>query len=125
VETDWEMVADQIRTRTRKGALVVLLTPVEPAAVQQGLLPVTARIAADHPLVVASVQDPSLQAMTRDRETVTDVYRAASAEADLLVRDGVGRALGRSGAHVVDAGPEDLPRALADEYLSLKAAGKL
>lgn len=125
VETDWEMVADQIRRRTRKGALVVVLTPVEAAAVRQGLLPVTARIATDHPLVVASVQDPSLQAMTRERGSVTDVYRAASAEADLRVRDGVGRALERSGAHVVDAGPEDLPRALADQYLALKAAGKL
>jgi hypothetical protein len=35
------------------------------------------------------------------------------------------RALERCGAHVVDALPDDLPRAVADEYLALKAAGRL
>lgn len=125
VETDWERVASQVRTRTRKGALVVLLTPIEPAAVQQGLLPVAARVASEHPVIVGSVSDPALPAMAQERSDLPSVYRAASAEQEAMERAGLGRALERTGTHVVDAPPDDLPQRLADQYLALKAAGKL
>ncbi|MCL6423947.1 DUF58 domain-containing protein [Brachybacterium sp. JHP9] len=125
VETDWEMVAAQIRRRARRGALVVLLTPIEPAAVQQGLLPIAARVAADHPLIVASVSDPALETLAGERGDITAVYRAASAEQDRMERAGAARALERSGAVVVDAEPGSLPQLLADQYLALKAAGRL
>jgi uncharacterized protein (DUF58 family) len=125
VETDWEMVAAEVSRRARRGALVVLLTPIEPGAVQQGLLPVAARVAAHHPLIVGSVADPALEAMAAERGSIGAVYRAASAEQDRLERDGVARALERTGAHVVDVVPDELPRAVADQYLALKAAGRL
>ncbi|PWH05153.1 DUF58 domain-containing protein [Brachybacterium endophyticum] len=125
VETDWEMMAAQIARRARRGALVVLLTPIEPGAVQQGLLPVAARVAAEHPLVIGSVADPDLESMAAERGSIGAVYRAASAAQDGLERDGVSRALERSGAHVVDVVPDDLPQAVADQYLALKAAGRL
>lgn len=125
VETDWERVAAEVAARTRRHALVVLLTPVEPSLVEQGLLPVASRLAASHPLVVASVADPSLEALAAGRDDAEAVYRAAAAARTGLERDGAAQALGRCGAHVVDAGPEALPQALADEYLRLKAAGRL
>lgn len=125
VETDWELAAATIRRRARKGALVVLVTPLEPAAVQQGLLPVAARIAADHPVVLASVADPALAAMARERGDAEAVYRAAAAEQARAERDAVAELLGRSGVQVVDEVPEQLPQALADRYLALKAAGRL
>ena len=125
VETDWELAAATIRRRARKGALVVLVTPLEPAAVQQGLLPVAARIAADHPVVLASVADPALAAMARERGDAEAVYRAAAAEHARAERDAVAELLGRSGVQVVDEVPEQLPQALADRYLALKAAGRL
>ena len=40
----------------------MLLTPLEPAAVQESLLPVLPTLAAHHRVVLASVQDPALAA---------------------------------------------------------------
>ena len=125
VETDWELAARTIGERARRGALVVLITPVESAAVHGGLLPVAARLAKDHPLVVASVADPALEELASARGDLESVYRAAAAERARAERAGVSRALERVGAHVVDAPPDRAPQALADTYLALKAAGKL
>ncbi|GAA1489927.1 DUF58 domain-containing protein [Brachybacterium sacelli] len=125
VETDWERAAASISERSRRGSLVVLLTPVEPSAIHTGLLPVAARVAKDHPLVVASVADPALEQLAAGRGDLETVYRAAAAEQARTERGGVSRALERVGAHVVDAPPERAPQALADAYLALKAAGRL
>lgn len=125
VETDWELAAARVARRTRRGALVVLLTSMEPSAVHSGLLPVAARIAADHPVILASVGDPGLAEMARGRGDAEAVYRAAAAERSRAERAAVAESLTRSGVHVVDDGPEELPRALADAYLALKAAGRL
>ncbi|AXK45526.1 DUF58 domain-containing protein [Brachybacterium saurashtrense] len=125
VETDWERAARTISERSRRGSLVVLITPVEAAAMHGGLLPVAARLAKDHPLVIASVADPALEQIAGGRGDLESVYRAAAAEQARAERDGVSRALERAGAHVVDAPPDRAPQALADSYLALKAAGRL
>ncbi|APX32439.1 hypothetical protein BH708_06560 [Brachybacterium sp. P6-10-X1] len=125
VETDWERAAATISQRARRGSLVVLLTPVESSVVHTGLLPVAARIAKDHPLVVASVSDPALEELAAGRGDLETVYRAAAAEQARIERGGVSRALERVGAHVVDSPPERAPQSLADAYLALKAAGRL
>src|SRR5699024_11630996 len=57
VETDWERAASTIAERSRRGSLVVLITPVEASVVHTGLLPMAARLAEDHPMMVASVID--------------------------------------------------------------------
>jgi uncharacterized protein (DUF58 family) len=125
VETDWELAASTIDARTRRGSLVVLITPVEAQVVHSGLLPVAARLAKDHPLVLASVADPALEELAAGREDLEAVYRAAAAERARSERSGVSHALERVGAHVVDAPPDRAPQALADAYLALKAAGRL
>lgn len=125
VETDWELAATTIAGRARRGALVVLITPVEAAVVHTGLLPVAARLARDHPLVVASVADPALEVLAAGRGDLEAVYLAAAAEQARSERSGVSHALERVGAHVVDAPPDRAPQALADAYLALKAAGRL
>lgn len=125
VETDWELAAAAIAERSRRGSLVVLVTPVEASVMHTGLLPVAARIAKDHPLVVASVADPALEQLAAGRGDIESVYRAAAAERARAERTGVSRAFERVGAHVVDAAPDHAPQALADTYLALKAAGRL
>ena len=125
VETDWERAASTIAERSRRGSLVVLITPVEASVVHTGLLPVAARLAKDHPLLVASVADPALEELAAGRGDLEAVYRAAAAERARAERTGVSHALERVGAHVVDAPPERAPQALADAYLALKAAGRL
>lgn len=125
VETDWEMIATQVSRRTRRGSLVVLLTPIEQSVLSQGVLPAVARIAAEHPVLIGSVSDPGLAAMARRRGDIEQVHRAAAAEKALAERTGIAHAFGRIGTFTVDAVPDELPRAVADEYLALKAAGRL
>jgi uncharacterized protein (DUF58 family) len=125
VETDWSVVAAELERTAPKDSLVVLLTPLEPSSVEHGLLPVVGRIAQRHPVVVAGVADPALERMRDEREDAREVYRAAAAELDRLERSAVGRVLGRAGVEVLEAGPGELAARLADQYLALKAAGRL
>jgi uncharacterized protein (DUF58 family) len=125
VEADWFAVVGAIRARTNQRSLVVLLTALESASVEEGLLPVLAQLTARHQVVVASVADPAVTAMTHGRQDADHVYAAAAAERTMADRTRLAAVLERLGVDVVDADPEQLPPALADRYLALKAAGRL
>jgi uncharacterized protein (DUF58 family) len=125
VEADWTTIATEIRNRTAQRALVVLLTPLEAAAIEEGLLPVIPALTARHQVLVASVRDPALDLMAAGRGDSYAVYGAAAAQRSFLERAAVIAELGRAGVEVVDADPEQLPPRLADRYLALKAAGRL
>ncbi|GAA2030082.1 DUF58 domain-containing protein [Pseudokineococcus marinus] len=125
VEADWTLVARTVRTALTRRALVVLLTPLEPAAVEEGLLPVLGQLTSRHQVVVASVTDPRVEEMRDRRDDAVEVYDAAAAERVLLETDRLVERLGRAGVHVVRGTPEELPPRLADAYLALKAAGRL
>jgi uncharacterized protein (DUF58 family) len=124
-EADWSAIAGAVSTLGRQRALVVLLTPLEPSAVEEGLLPVLASLTQRHRVVLASVKDPALEQLATGRATVDEVYGAAAAEQVLLRRRHTARLLGTLGVDVVDADAERLPPALADHYLQLKANGLL
>jgi uncharacterized protein (DUF58 family) len=125
VETDWPGLVGQVRTRVSQRALVVLLTSLDPAAVEAGLLPVVDQLTGTHQVVVAAVADAEVAALRAGRETVADVYDAAAAARGDLERAAVAAVLRRRGAEVVEALPDDLAPQLADTYLALKAAGRL
>src|SRR5699024_882639 len=61
VEVDWPYIAGLVTQQLAQRSLVVLLTALDPAAVQSGLLPVATRLSRDHQVVVASVADPELE----------------------------------------------------------------
>lgn len=125
VETDaWGMVAEVLR-RTRRRALVVLLTGLDAAPLEEGLFPVLSKLTSRHQLMIASVADPRVAEMAAGRGDAEAVYDAAAAERVLAERRQVTARLARHGVEVVDAVPEDLPPRLADRYLALKAAGRL
>lgn len=125
VEADWRMLAGAVTATTRRRSLVVLLTPLEPAAVEEGLLPVLPALTAHHRVVVASVADPALAALRADVSGLMQVYDAAAAERTEELRHRTALGLGQLGVTVLDEAPEDLPVALADHYLALKAQGLL
>lgn len=125
VEADWTTVVSAVRSRVSQRALVVLLTSLEGAALDAGLIPVVHQLSTKHQVVIASVSDPRLAEMAAGRGTAEDVYDAAAAERSALDRATVSAHLSRLGVEVVDAPPEDLPPQLADRYLALKAAGRL
>jgi len=125
LETDWTSVPGQIRALTSQHAFVVLVTSLEGAGSARGLLTTLPQLTRRHTVVIASVADPAVVAMTTDRGDRDAVYLAAAAERTLLETARLASAARRMGADVVSAPPADLPPALADRYLALKAAGRL
>ncbi len=124
LETDWPGLVGQVRTHVQQRALVVLLTALDPAAVETGLLTVVDQLVGTHQVVVAAVKDAEVEALRAGRGP-SEVYDAAAAARGDLEHAAVAGVLRRHGAEVVEALPDDLPPALADTYLALKAAGRL
>jgi uncharacterized protein (DUF58 family) len=125
IETDARGMVSEVLRRTRRRSLVVLLTGLDAAPLEEGLFPLLPTLTARHHLLVAAVADPRVAEMARGRGDAEAVYDAAAAERTLAERRHVTARLGRYGVDVVDAIPEDLAPALADRYLALKAAGRL
>ena len=78
-----------------------------------------------HTVLVSSVVDPTVVEVTEHRADRGEVYRAAAGERALLDMARVSAAIRQLGGDVVTAAPADLPPALADRYIALKAAGRL
>jgi len=125
IEADWAAVPGHVRRTTSRRALVVLLTAADSPGSARSLLTVLPQLTARHTVVVASVADPEVVESARERSSLDDAYRAAAAERSLLDGERVAAAIRRLGALTVTAPPHDLPPALADLYLELKAAGRL
>ena len=125
VETDWTAVPGLVRSVTAQRALVVLATSIDSAGSARGLLAVLPQLTRTHLVLVSSVTDPSVLESIHERTNRTAVYRAAAAERALLDITRVSTAIRQLGAEVVTGSPEELPPALADRYIALKAAGLL
>jgi uncharacterized protein (DUF58 family) len=124
-EADWSGLVAAVQALGRQRALVVLLTPLEPAAVEEGLLPVLPVLVARHRVVLASVHDPELERLAEARTGLDEVYAAAAAEQTLARRRATAGLLDALGVAVIDVPGDALPPALADHYLALKANGLL
>ena len=119
------LVGTVLGSQGRTRSLVVLLTDLNAAALEEGLLSRVPALAARHLLLVAAVQDPAVAAMAAERGDSGALYRAAAAERALGERRRVTAELRRAGVRVVDAVPESIAPALADAYIDLKAQGRL
>ena len=124
-ESDIEMMIATVLSIARQRCLVVLLTDLNPAAIEQGLLPHIRLLSSQHQVLLAAVADPRVAEMASSRGDTGAVYDAAAAVAAHSGRARIGELLRRHGVEIVDAPPDRLPPALADAYLSLKAAGRL
>jgi uncharacterized protein (DUF58 family) len=125
VQTDFRVVVSQVLERLGQRSLVVLLTGLDPAVIEESLLPVIGPLLRRHVVVLASVADPRLTEMEAARSDVIEVYGAASAARTRLDRERVTAVLTRAGVTVVDENPDQIAPALADTYLALKKAGRL
>ncbi|TFB71420.1 DUF58 domain-containing protein [Cryobacterium glaciale] len=125
IEMDWAAVPGQVRSITSQHALVVVLTSIDAAGASTGLLAVLPQLTKRHTVVVASTLDPATVLAAATRGGRDEIYRAAAAERALLDVARVSAAIRQLGADVVTASPSQLPPALADRYIALKAAGKL
>jgi uncharacterized protein (DUF58 family) len=125
VESDARGLVATILKRTSHRALIVLLTGLDAAPMEEGLLPVLPQLTHRHEVLIASVADPRIEAMAKGRGTLDAVYAAAAAEQARAERRRTAQRLSRHGITVVDATPTDIAPALADAYLTLKASGRL
>jgi len=125
IETDYAGMVATVLARSARRSLVVLLTALDPAPVEEGLLPVLAPLARRHTVVLASVGDPRVGRLAGGRGDAESVYGAAAAARAVVDRRRVAEVLERRGVEVVDAPPDELPPLLSDRYLALKAAGRL
>lgn len=125
IEADAAGMVSTLLARVRQRCLVVLLTDLNATAMEEGLLPLLPQLTAKHLVMIAAVSDPRVSEMAEARGDATAVYDAAAAERARADRQRVTAELRKYGVEVVDAPPEELAPALADAYLSLKAAGRL
>ncbi|MBD2896006.1 DUF58 domain-containing protein [Actinomadura nitritigenes] len=125
LEFDAAGMVSTLMSRVRQRCLVVLLTELNTAAIEEGLLPLLPRLTARHLVMIAAVADPRVGEMAAGRGDLAAVYDAAAAERARAERRRLTAELRAHGVEVVDAPPQDIAPALADAYLALKAAGRL
>ncbi|WP_406318479.1 DUF58 domain-containing protein [Streptosporangium sp. NBC_01639] len=125
VEADSAGMVAAVLARAKRRCLVVVLTDLNSASLEEGLLPMLPRLSARHLVLLAAVSDPQVATMAAGRGTPELVYNAAAAEHQNADRRRITARLRRQGVEVVDAAPEQFAPALADAYLALKAAGRL
>ena len=125
IESDSTAMVSAIARRTRRRALVVLMTDLNSSALDEGLLPVLPQLAAKHPVIIAAVADPRVDQLAAGRADAAAVYDAAAAERSRNDRAAIASRLRHSGVEVIDAPPTELAPALADRYLAMKATGRL
>ncbi|SDN79933.1 DUF58 domain-containing protein [Streptomyces wuyuanensis] len=125
VETDARGLSAATLKYAPRRSLVVLLTSLDAAPIEEGLLPVLPQLTQRHTVMVASVADPHIEKMVRGRGSLDAVYEAAAGTQAKLQRRRTAEQLQRHGVTVADATPENLAPAVADAYLALKATGRL
>ncbi|WP_329217883.1 DUF58 domain-containing protein [Streptomyces sp. NBC_01485] len=125
VETNARGLAAAVLRTAPRRSLIVLMTTLDAAPVEEGLLPVLPQLTQRHTVLVASVADPHIARMATSRGNADAVYEAAAAAQAQSERHRTAEQLRRHGVTVVDATPNELAPALADAYLALKAAGRL
>ncbi|WP_028708690.1 DUF58 domain-containing protein [Propionicicella superfundia] len=124
-ESDYRALVTESLARVSQRSLVVILTGLDRASIEEGLLPAAAPLLRKHKVIVATVSDPRLDEMRESAESIGDVFAAAAAEADESRRRTTAAELRRHGVSVVSAPPERFAPELADRYLALKKSGRL
>jgi uncharacterized protein (DUF58 family) len=126
IDTDWEAAVAQVRAFTSRPSLVVLLTAQDAVDSARGFLAALPALTGRARVLVGAATDEADDTGHRiDRRTADDVYREAARERAARDAARVADAVRRAGGDAVSATPEDLPPAIADRYLALKAAGRL
>lgn len=131
--TDWQLAASDIDRFTRQRALVIVLTTVGLSAISDGLLDVLPKLTSRHTVLIGSVQRAKADLLpdslkVHPLKAGDDAFQAFQTAADArseLEVAAVIRNLQQLGATVIQAGADELPPAIADAYIELKAHGKL
>ena len=124
--SNYQTAFSALLSQFSRRALLVLLTELTEPGAMQTLFQAMPALVTRHLVVVGSVIDPLVQDLSRTEVTSSEhVYRKAAAQSVLDTRATAAVRLRSMGATVIDANPGELPGRLADEYLRIKARGRL
>jgi uncharacterized protein (DUF58 family) len=123
--SDFAAGAERLQARQRRRALVVLLTNLRGEDAPE-VLPALKILASRHLVMLASLREQSVEAArTTPVEAYRDALRFAAAERYDGEREEVMATLRGHGVLTLDVPAQELPVALANRYLDIKAAGRL
>ena len=126
VEPDYAEAFAVLAARARKRALVVCFTDLVDVDASGRLLGHMAALAPHHLPLLVTLRDSDLQAAAqRPPQDVPETYQRALASQVLQDRATALEVLRRRGVMVLDVLPEKLTVAAVNEYLGLKARGRL
>ncbi len=112
--------------RQRRRSLMILFTDLAERSVLEPLLEAVPVLLTRHIVVVAAVRDPVVESMAGSRPaTSEEAYEKAAAARFLAWRDSAAGLLRRMGVRTFDLHPHELAGRMADEYLRIKALGRL
>ena len=125
-EPDYRAAFSLLYGRARKRALVVIFTDLIDARASEELLAHTAALYPHHLPLLVTLRDTDLvRAAQATPEDTQDAYRRAIAIRLLQEREHAAALLRRRGALVLDVEPEHLTVQTVNQYLALKARGRL
>lgn len=113
------------RRWTRRSLVVFFTDFIDPES-SRPLISQIGSLAKKHLVMCVAMSDPAItQAASRSPEAADDVYTAAAAIQTLRARGQAALQLAKSGIVVLDLPPEKFTVGVVNEYLSVKARGRL
>ena len=126
VEPDYGRMLGWFRAKHRKRSLIVLFTDLIDPEINQGLITHLSAMAARHLVLVVTLTDPELLALSRCLPaSARETYAKAAALEVLAARAEARARLQRSGVLVIDVPPESFSTAVVNQYLEIKEQGRL
>ncbi len=126
LEPDYPAAFRYLAIRNRKRSLTVLFTDVIDRTASNALLANLRSLRPRHVPLVVTIRNPDLEeAASLPVTDASSAYRRAAAEELLRARSEALWEMRRSGAVVLDVPPDRSAPAVVDQYLSLKARGRI
>ncbi|MEM9236803.1 MAG: DUF58 domain-containing protein [Verrucomicrobiota bacterium] len=123
--SDFAAAAERLQARQRRRALVVLLTNLRGEDASE-LVPALRILSQRHLVMLASLRERTIEEARRNSvDGFSDALRFAAAEQYDSERAEVLATLKGFGVLTLDVSAQELPVALANRYLDIKAAGRL
>ncbi len=126
VEPDYGRMLGWFAARHRRRSLLVLFTDLVDPEINRGLTAHLSALAARHLVLVVTLTDPALLALSRCiPENAQQAYEKATALEVLAQRAETRARLQRSGVLVIDVPPSSFSAAVVNQYLQIKEQGRL
>ncbi len=126
LETDYELVYSNVKTKVRQRSLLLLFTNFETVASMRRQLPYFRRINRDHLLLIVFFENTEIrQLLDSVALTTEDIYQKTIAEKYFYEKHQIVKELSQYGIQALLTKPKDLTANTVNKYLELKARGMI